>query len=48
MILLCLDHMTSKHLRVLDLDLRIVEYVVIVIDVLNYFDRLLLCLFLGL
>ena len=39
MVLLCLDDMAPKHLRILYLDLRVVEDVVIVVDVLYYFDR---------
>ena len=33
--------MTAQHLRVLNLDLRVVEDVVVIIDVLYYFDWLL-------
>ena len=41
MILLSLHDMTAEHLRVLNLNLRVVENVVVVIDVLYYFDWLL-------
>ena len=32
--------MTTEHLRVFDLDLRIVENIIIVVDVLYYFNWL--------
>jgi len=38
----------SKHLGILDLNLRIVENIIIVIDVLNNFNRLVPVLLLGL
>lgn len=41
MVLLSLNNMSSKHLRILYLDLRVVENVIVVIDVLNDPDRLL-------
>jgi len=41
-ILLSLNHMTSKHLWVLDLNLRIVKDVIVIIYVFYYLDRLLL------
>ena len=44
MVLLRLDDVATEHLWVLDLDLRIVEDVVIVVDVLYDFDRLLVVL----
>ena len=44
MVLLCLDDVATEHLWVLDLDLRVVEDVIIVVDVLNDFDRLLVVL----
>ena len=40
-ILLSLNNVTTEHLRVFNLDLRVVENVVVVIDVLYYFDWLL-------
>ena len=39
MVLLRLDDMASQHLWVLDLDLRVVEDVIVVVDVLYYFYR---------
>ena len=48
MILLCLNNVASKHLWILDLNLRIVENIIIVIDVLNNFNRLVPVLLLGL
>ena len=44
--LLGLDHMASNHLRVLDFNLRVVEDIIIIVDVFNDFDRLV-ALFLG-
>ena len=38
MVLLSLDNVASQHLRILYLDLGVVENVVVVIDVLYYFD----------
>ena len=40
-ILLSLNDVTTQHLWVLNLDLRVVEDVVVIIDVLYYFDWLL-------
>ena len=40
-ILLSLHDVTAEHLWVLNLDLRVVEDIVVVIDVLYYFDWLL-------
>ena len=37
MVLLRLDDVASQHLWVLDLDLRVVEDVIVVVDVLYYF-----------
>ena len=39
MVLLRLDDVASQHLWVLDLNLRIVEDVIVIVDVLYYFDR---------
>jgi len=36
-----LNDVASEHLRILNLDLRVVEDVVIVVDVFYYLDRLL-------
>lgn len=41
MVLLGLNYVTTQHLRILNLDLRIVEDVVIVVDVFDYLDWLL-------
>ena len=41
MVLLSLHDVATEHLRVLNLDLRVVEDVVVVIDILYYFDWLL-------
>ena len=41
MILLCLDDMASMHLRVFDFNLRIVEDVIVVVNVFDYLDWLL-------
>ena len=38
MVLLRLDHVTSQHLRILYLDLGIIENVVVIVDVLYYLD----------
>ena len=46
-VLLGLDNVATKHLRIFDFDLRIVEYIIIVVYVLYYFNWLIL-LFLGL
>jgi hypothetical protein len=40
MILLSLNYVTTEHLWVLDLDLRVVENVIIIIDVLDDLDGL--------
>jgi hypothetical protein len=48
MVLLSLDYVTTKHLWILDLNLRIVEDVVIIVDVFDYLYRLLIALFLWL
>ena len=40
MVLLRLDDVTSEHFRVLDLNLWIIEYIIIVVYVLNYFNWL--------
>ena len=48
MILLGLNDVTPKHLRILYLDLRVVEDVIVVVYVLYDFDRLLLALLLWL
>ena len=46
-ILLGLDHVTTKHLWVLDLDLRIIEdIIVVIIYILNDLNRLVLTLLL--
>ena len=47
-VLLCLDHMSSEHLWILNFYLRVVEDVVVVVDILDYLYWLLLCLLLGL
>lgn len=39
-ILLGLNDVATKHLWVLDFDLRVVENIIIVVDVLYYFNRL--------
>ena len=39
-ILLRLNNVTAKHLGILDLNLRIVENIIIVVDVLYNFNRL--------
>lgn len=44
MVLLGLDDVATEHLWVLDFDLRVVEDVIVVVDVLNDFDRLLVVL----
>ena len=41
MILLCLDDMATMHLRVFDFNLRIVENVIVVVNVFDYLDWLL-------
>lgn len=46
MVLLSLNDVTSKHLRILYLNLRVIEDIIVVIYVLYDFDRLLLALFL--
>ena len=38
-VLLCLDDVTPKHLRILYLDLRVIEYVIVVVDILYDLDR---------
>ena len=48
MVLLCLDYVTTKHLWILDLNLRVVEDIVIIVDVFDYFNWLLITLFLWL
>jgi len=48
MVLLCLDYVTTKHLWILDLNLRVVEDIVIIVDVFDYLDWLLIALFLWL
>lgn len=47
-ILLGLNNMATEHLWILDLNLRIVENIIIVVDVLYYFNRLIPFLFLWL
>lgn len=47
-VLLSLNYVTTKHLRVLYLDLWIVENIIIVVDVLYYFNWLVPLLFLWL
>ena len=47
-ILLGLNNMATEHLWILDLNLRIVENIIIVVDVLYYFNRLVSFLFLWL
>lgn len=42
--LLALNYMPTQHLRILDFNLRVVEDVVIIIDVLDYLYRLVLAL----
>ena len=44
MILLALDYMATQHLRILDLNLWIIKYIVIIIDILYNFDGLILVL----
>ena len=46
--LLALNNMTSQHLRIFNLNLWVIEYVVIIIDILNYLYRLVLILLFGL
>lgn len=46
MVLLALHYMASKHLRVLNLNLWVIEYVIIVVDIFDNLDRLILTLFL--
>ena len=41
MVLLRLNNMATKHLRIFNLNLRIVEDVIVVINVLYYLNRLL-------
>ncbi len=48
MVLLSLNDVSPKHLRVFNFDAGVVENVVIVVYVLYYFDRLLLGLLLWL
>ena len=43
-VLLSLNDVSSQHLGVLDLNLRIVKNVVVIINVLYYFDGLVLVL----
>ena len=45
-VLLSLNDMTTEHLRIFDLDLRIVENIIIVVDVLYYFNWLISLFFL--
>lgn len=42
MILLSLNHLATKHLRILNFNLRVVENVIVVIYVFDNFNRLLL------
>ena len=44
--LLALNYMASKHLRILNLNLRVIEYIIIVIDVLDNLNWLILTLLL--
>ena len=41
-VLLGLDNMASKHLRILNFNLRVVENVVIIVDVFDYLNGLVL------
>jgi len=45
MILLSLNHISTYNLWVLNLNLRVIEDIIIIIDVLYYFDWLLVLLF---
>lgn len=47
MIMLSLNHVTAKHLWILNFNLRVVENIIIIIYILNYFYWLILVLFLG-
>lgn len=42
MVLLCLDNMSTVHLRILNFDLWIIKYVIVVIYILDYFNWLLI------
>ena len=46
MILLCLNNVPSKHLRVLDFNWRVIEDEIVIVDVFYYFDWLLWALLL--
>ena len=48
MILLSLDNVTSKHLRILNFDLGVIENVVIIVDIFNDLDGLVLTFLLRL
>ena len=48
MILLSLDNVTAKHLRVLNFDLGVIENVVIIVDIFNDLDGLVLTFLLRL
>jgi len=48
MILLSLDNVTSKHLRILNFDLGVIENVVIIVDIFNDLDGLVLIFLLWL
>ena len=41
-VLLSLDDAASKHLRILDFNLRVVEYVLIIVDFFDNLDGLVL------
>jgi len=46
MVLLALHYMASQHLRILNLDLWVIENVVIIVDIFDYLNWLILILFL--
>jgi len=46
MVLLCLNNMSSQHLRIFDFYLRVVEYVIVIVYIFYYLYWLILTLFL--